>query len=152
MTWAFRLVTDSIDILADTRLDMQAAGIAGLPSVLVVCLCARWCNVCTEYLGRFEQVQRSIQANYPQAQFVWLDIEDEADLLHPLDVENFPTLLIAVGDAPRFFGTITPQAQTLERLVRHIVLNGAAPEMADPELRAAVTRIRAAWSTTAKSQ
>ena len=145
-------MTDSIDILADTRLDMQAAGIAGLPSVLVVCLCARWCNVCTEYLGRFEQVQRSIQANYPQAQFVWLDIEDEADLLHPLDVENFPTLLIAVGDAPRFFGTITPQAQTLERLVRHIVLNGAAPEMADPELLAAVTRIRAARPTTAKSQ
>lgn len=72
-------------------------------SLLVVCLCAEWCNVCGEYRSRFEQVQAAITADHPQAQFVWLDIEDEADLLHPLDVDNFPTLLIAVGDAPRFW-------------------------------------------------
>ena len=74
--------------------------------------------MCQDYRSRFAQVQASIQADCPQAQFLWLDVEDEADLLHPLDVENFPTLLLAVGDEPCFFGPITPQAQTLERMVR----------------------------------
>lgn len=112
-------------------------------SLLVVCLCAEWCHVCGDYRSRFDQVQAAVIADHPQAQFVWLDVEDEADLLHPLDVDNFPTLLIAVGDVPRFFGPLTPQAQTLERLVRSAVLNPSAAPLADPEVRAAVARIRA---------
>lgn len=111
--------------------------------LLVACLCADWCNVCAEYRSRFEQVQATVAADYPGAQFVWLDIEDEADLLHPLDVDDFPTLLIAVGDAPRFFGPLTPQAQTLERLVRNAAQDTTATPLADPEVRAAVARIRA---------
>lgn len=111
--------------------------------LLVVCLCADWCNVCAEYRSRFEQVQAMVTADHPQAQFVWLDIEDESDLLHPLDVDDFPTLLIAVGDAPRFFGPLTPQAQTLERLVRNAVQDTTAAPLADPEVCAAVARIRA---------
>jgi len=112
-------------------------------SLLVVCLCAEWCHVCEVYRSRFEQVQAAVTADHPQAQFVWLDIEDEADLLHPLDVDNFPTLLIAVGDAPRFFGPLTPQAQTLERLVRSAVADVSATALADLDLAAAVARIRA---------
>ena len=88
----------------------------------MVCLCAEWCAVCRDYRSSFAQVQAAVQADHPQAQFVWLDVEDEADLLHPLDVDDFPTLLIAVGDAPRFFGPLTPQPQTLERLVRNTAL------------------------------
>lgn len=111
--------------------------------MLVACLCAEWCNVCTEYRSRFEQVQATITAEHPQAQFVWLDIEDEADLLHPLDVDDFPTLLIAVGGAPRFFGPLTPQAQTLERLVRSVAQDTSAAALANPDVFAAVARIRA---------
>ena len=111
--------------------------------LLVACLCADWCHVCAEYRSRFEQVQASVTADYPNAQFIWLDIEDEADLLHPLDVDDFPTLLIAVGDVSRFFGPLTPQAQTLERLVRNAANDASATTLADPEVRAAVARIRA---------
>lgn len=111
--------------------------------LLVACLCADWCNVCTEYRSRFDQVQAAVTADYPQAQFVWIDIEDDADLLHPLDVENFPTLLIAMGDVPRFFGPLTPQAQTLERLVRSVRSDVSAAALADPQLRTALARIRA---------
>ncbi|MBK7051039.1 MAG: thioredoxin family protein [Rhodoferax sp.] len=82
--------------------------------VLVACLCADWCGVCRDYRARFEQMQ----ARFPDTQFLWIDVEDEADLLHPLDVEDFPTILLAVGDEARFFGTITPQPEMLERLVR----------------------------------
>jgi len=65
--------------------------------MLVVCLCADWCDVCSNYRSSFEQVQAAVRQDLPQARFIWLDIEDEADLLHPLDVEDFPTLLIAVS-------------------------------------------------------
>ncbi len=110
--------------------------------LLVVCLCAEWCHVCCDYQGSFAQVKAAIQVDHPQARFVWLDIEDEADLLYPLDVDDFPTLLIAVGDTPCFFGPITPQPQMLERLVRSLAGNTSAKALPDPVLRAAVARLR----------
>ncbi len=109
-------------------------------ALLVVCLCADWCGVCRDYRERFAQVQ----ASFPQARFLWIDVEDEADLLHPLDVENFPTLLLAVGNEPRFFGTLTPQAQTLERLIRAQLEATAACALADPQVAQLVARLRAA--------
>ena len=112
-----------------------------LPSaVLVVCLCAEWCGVCGDYRQRFFQMQSS----FPQARFLWLDVEDEADLLHPLDVENFPTLLLVVGDEPRFFGPVTPQLETLERLIRAQIEDATAPALASRAVADLVARIRAA--------
>jgi len=108
-------------------------------SILVVCLCAEWCGVCRDFRSRFEQVQ----ARFPQAQFLWIDVEDEADLLHPLDVEDFPTLLLAVGDAPRFFGPVTPQLEMLERLIRAQTGSAGAPALANPPVAELVARIRA---------
>lgn len=108
-------------------------------SILVVCLCAEWCGVCRDFRSRFEQVQ----ARFPQAQFLWIDVEDEADLLHPLDVEDFPTLLLAVGDAPRFFGPVTPQLEMLERLIRAQTGRAGAPALANPPVAELVARIRA---------
>lgn len=110
--------------------------------VLVVCLCAQWCGVCNEYLPRFEQ----LKARFTQATFLWIDVEDEADLLHPLDVENFPTLLIAVGDAPRFFGSMTPQIEVLERLIGAQIDGSGARALADPDLLDVLARIRLAKS------
>lgn len=107
-------------------------------SVLVVCLCADWCGVCRDYRSRFEQVQ----AKFPLMQFLWIDVEDEADLLDPLDVENFPTLLVAVGEAPRFFGPVTPQPETLERLI-HAQIQNAAPALGNRSVADLVARIRA---------
>jgi hypothetical protein len=55
--------------------------------------------------------------DYPQARFAWIDIEDEADLIDPIEVENFPTILIATHKTARFFGTVTPHIETLRRLI-----------------------------------
>ncbi len=109
-------------------------------SVLVVCLCAEWCGVCRDYQARFEQ----LQPRFPQAQFLWIDVEDEADLLHPLDVEDFPTLLLAVGNEARFFGPLTPQIETLERLIRVQTQDAGAPVLGDQAVTDLVARIRAA--------
>ena len=109
-------------------------------ALLVVCLCAEWCGVCREYTARF----KAVQARFPQAHYLWIDVEDEADLLHPLDVENFPTLLLAVGDEPRFFGPVPPQPEMLERLIRAQIDDTSAPALPDPAVAALVSRIRAA--------
>jgi thioredoxin 1 len=85
------------------------------PAVLVACLCAEWCNTCTDYRAPFLQLQQE----FPQADFVWVDIEDEADLIDPIEVDNFPTLLIASAGEPQFFGTVTPHMDTLRRLVQN---------------------------------
>ena len=109
------------------------------PRGLVVCLCAAWCGVCGDYRARFDQVK----AKFPGIEFLWVDVEDEADVLDPLDVENFPTLLLAVGEAPRFFGPVTPQTEMLERLVRSQIQDASAPALIDPAVTALLGRIRA---------
>ena len=117
---------------------MNPANPALPASILVVCLCAEWCGVCRDYLSRFAQVQ----AKFPQARFLWIDVEDEADLLYPLDVEDFPTLLLAVGGAPRFFGPVTPQPETLERLIRAQIENAGTAALANVSIADLVARIR----------
>ena len=106
------------------------------PSLWVACLCADWCGSCRDYQERFEQVGRG----FAGAEFVWVDIEDQADLVDPIEVDNFPTLLVVVDGAVRFFGSITPQTETLQRLVQAQLADPAA--VADPEVTALVQRLR----------
>ena len=82
--------------------------------ILVACLCADWCGACREYQPLFN----SLAAKFPQVRFLWVDVEDEADLIDPIEVENFPTILIAKGQNPLFFGTVLPHIETLERLIQ----------------------------------
>jgi len=111
--------------------------------VLVVCLCAQWCGTCREYRPRFDEAAARVSAQLPQVRFLWIDIEDEADLIDPIDVEDFPTLLLVSGKVPRFFGALRPQAGALERLIRVTVEDAAAPALTDPQVVALVQRIRA---------
>jgi thioredoxin-like negative regulator of GroEL len=79
----------------------------------VACLCAAWCDVCCDYRAGFE----AMAARHPDLCFVWIDIEDQADVVGDLDVENFPTLLIQQGDTVVFFGPVLPDPRVAERLV-----------------------------------
>ena len=87
--------------------------------MLVICFCAAWCDTCRAYQPKFETLSRS----FPQASFVWVDIEDEPALLGDVDVENFPTVMIELGGGIKFFGTMLPHIDLLERL-----LQSARPE------------------------
>ncbi|MGL4407614.1 thioredoxin family protein [Zoogloea sp.] len=80
---------------------------------LVACLCAAWCGTCREYRPGFE----ALAQRFPQARFVWLDVEDDAELVDDYDVENFPTLLIQRGDMVLFFGTVLPHLDILGRML-----------------------------------
>lgn len=106
--------------------EMNAPGGPAEP-LLVACLCAQWCGTCRDYRAVFDALRDEIGA---EARFVWVDIEDEADALGDIDVEDFPTLLVARGDAVLFFGPLTPQPPLLARLVRS-ALNGDLRAVAD---------------------
>ncbi len=67
---------------------------------------------------------------HPDKRLVWIDIEDQADFIGDIDVENFPTLLIQRGDHVAFFGTVLPDIKLADRLIR------AQAEKTDDMLRA----------------
>ncbi|QNA88661.1 thioredoxin family protein [Massilia sp. Dwa41.01b] len=81
---------------------------------VVACLCAAWCGTCGSYRAAFE----GLAARHPDKTFVWIDVEDESDVVGDLDVENFPTLLVQRGETVAFFGTMLPDAQVADRLVQ----------------------------------
>ncbi|OON64694.1 thiol reductase thioredoxin [Massilia sp. KIM] len=80
----------------------------------VACLCAAWCGTCSSYRATFEQ----LAARHPDKHFVWIDIEDQADLMGDLDVDNFPTLLLQRGDTVAFFGAMLPDGAVADRLIQ----------------------------------
>jgi thioredoxin-like negative regulator of GroEL len=80
---------------------------------IVACLCAAWCDVCTQYRPGFD----ALAARHSDALFLWVDIEDRADLVGEFDVENFPTLLIQRGDDVVFYGTTLPDPHIAGRLL-----------------------------------
>lgn len=106
------------------------------PDLLVACLCAQWCGTCRDYRPLFDQ----LQAEFAPAKFVWIDIEDEADLVDPVEVDNFPTLLVVADGKARFFGTLTPHIDTLRRILQTQLADDAAPT-ADPQAQALARRV-----------
>ncbi len=92
------------------------------PEFKVICLCAEWCGTCREYRVAFDALAGAVRG----AQFRWLDIENEAEALGDLDVENFPTLFIARGGSVLFYGTMLPHISHLERLLETYM--GQTPE------------------------
>ncbi len=79
----------------------------------VVCLCAEWCGTCREYEIEFGKLAHA----FPGTRFSWWDIEERADSLGDLDIENFPTVLIRRGGLILFYGTMLPQIGLLRRLI-----------------------------------
>lgn len=96
---------DNNSALTDRLRDQQ--GLA------VVCYCAAWCDTCTEYRPGFNALAEKL----PEHTFIWVDIEENPELLGDEDVENFPTLLIQDQRGSLFFGTLLPHISHLERLI-----------------------------------
>ena len=106
----------------------------------VVCLCAGWCGVCRDYRALFD----GLAAAHPRARFEWVDVEDEEVLAGDLDVETFPTLLIADGRRARFLGPLLPQAPVLERLLASLQDGEGVPGALPGEAQGVFERVRAA--------
>ncbi len=105
----------------------------------VVCLCAQWCGTCRDYRAVFDQLARA----HPAVRFVWIDIEDDAEVAGDLDVETFPTLLLADGQVARFLGPLLPQAAVLSRLLESLQARSGHLQV-DALAQAVFDRVRAA--------
>lgn len=79
----------------------------------VALLCAAWCRTCEAFRPAFDA--RAARAAGQAHR--WIDVEDEADALGDLDVETFPTLLLARGGEVLFFGPILPRVEAIDALV-----------------------------------
>ena len=84
---------------------------------LVACLCAAWCDTCVAYRPGF----LALAERFPRAEFRWVDIEDDAEALEDIDVENFPTILVRRGGETLFHGVMLPHHQHLQRLLEKIM-------------------------------
>ncbi len=94
---------------------------------LVIALCAAWCDTCTEFRRTFELIAHSRQ----DTSFVWLDVEDDAELAGDIDVENFPTLVVYREKQLLHFGISLPQQGIVKRLLDG--LQNAAPQPSHAE-------------------
>lgn len=126
----------SYQLLTNDNLDELATALRG-DSWVVACLCAGWCGSCREYAVAFgDWAQRS-----PEHHFVWIDIEDQADLVGDFDIDNFPTLLMQRGTTVSFFGTMEPDTRQAERLLQAQV----GKSLADLQREVSQSAQRQAW-------
>ena len=125
----------STTLHADNRAEVAAA--LAQDRLIVACLCAAWCGTCSSYRAVFDE----LAARHPDKYFLWVDIEDHADIVGDLDVENFPTLLIQRHEHVAFFGTMLPDPNVAHRLIE------TQAELPDEELarQSASTPERRQW-------
>jgi thioredoxin 1 len=113
----------------------------------VICLCAEWCGVCREWRDAFEQ----LAAAHPDLHFAWIDVEDEAQAMGDVDIETFPTMLVAQGDSPRFFGPVQPSAGQMGRLLTSL-MDGPAPAQEPAEAAALLRRMAPVLSAQVRNK
>ncbi|HEU5293687.1 MAG TPA: thioredoxin family protein [Burkholderiaceae bacterium] len=114
---------------------------AAATTIHVACLCAAWCRLCDGYRAVLESLADEFDRAGVAVQWHWVDIEDEADLVGDLDVETFPTIVVADDSRVRFAGPVEPQRETLQRLLRATVLATSSSPVA-PEVDAFARGLR----------
>lgn len=126
---------------------------AAPPPIHIACLCAAWCRLCEGYAEVFKPVLAALQAQQPQLVMHWIDIEDEAALVGELDVETFPTVVVVTSVGVPFAGTLTPQADTLQRVLRAALAQTACEQRRQaPEVEAFAARLRQRTAAAALTQ
>lgn len=111
---------------------------------LVACLCAAWCDTCQAYRSGFDQ----LRLQHLNKCFAWIDIEDHANLVEDLDIENFPTLLIQYEEKILFLGTMLPDANLVNRLLQALEqqLTESGLEKISPSIQSSAYPITTNWS------
>lgn len=95
----------------------ELSRIAGAdPPLVVIALCAAWCNTCAEFRSAFD----SIATRRPEVVWVWMDVEDDAELCGDIDVQNFPTIVAFRGERILHYGVTAPLGGVVARLVEEL--------------------------------
>ena len=104
--------------------------------LLVACLCAQWCGVCRDWQPQFT----ALAERFPQARWLWVDVEDQADAQDGYEPENFPVLAVQRGTTLLYCATLPQQIATWERTIRAV----AAADASALQLAAARQRAQGA--------
>ena len=102
---------------------------------LVACLCAEWCGACREFRAAFD----ALSARHSDVWFRWIDVEDEAELVDDIVVNNFPTLVIQRGADVLFLGTTLPNTAIVERQLAVLRAGSTSGRLDAPDLLARLT-------------
>jgi len=105
--------------------------------LLVVCLCAAWCDTCNEFRAAIAGLARACG----EIGFVWLDIEDDSALVGDVDIENFPTLAVFRGGTPLFYGVTLPLAPVVRRMLDSLRGPDSRPIGVPPQIEALPTAL-----------
>jgi hypothetical protein len=116
----------------------STTGDEGQPTWWVACLCAAWCGVCREWLPQFTAQARA----HPQMRFAWVDVEDEDETMGEVDIETFPTLLVARGDEVLYLAPIPPLATQFTRLLARLRAQPRPDPGVLPEANELLARLR----------
>lgn len=108
------------------------------PAWQVICLCADWCGVCREWKAAFAEAASA----HPQVRFEWVDVEDEAEAMGEVDIETFPTVLVAHGRRACFLGPVLPSAGPLSRLLESLMADPLSPGRPGSAADALLSRIQ----------
>ena len=103
-----------MEILTSSPEDRDRLRVSLQEGLVVVALCAAWCNTCTEFRRGLESLPAQ------RAALVWLDVEDDADLCGDIEVESFPTLVAFRGEAVLHYGVTVPSAPVTARLMQEL--------------------------------
>lgn len=115
--------------------------------VTIACLCAAWCRTCDAYRAVFEAAVDELRTSGRAVDAHWIDIEDQAELVGELEVETFPSILLAEGGKVCFYGPLEPQPETLGRMLRSLSRAATADvpvTPAEPALAALLRRLATA--------
>lgn len=80
----------------------------------IVCYCAAWCRTCQTFEKQFQP----LASQHPEHIWVWVDVEEQEDLLIDEDLENFPTVLVQNKKGSVFYGPLPPFSEHIERVLK----------------------------------
>lgn len=107
-------------------------------ALVVVAFCANWCGTCREFRPVLERIANA----RPEILFAWADIEDHAELVGDIDVENFPSLAVFRAGSVLHYGVSLPHEAVVARMVDALSVQPPARAAdAPPEVRALAERI-----------
>ena len=109
------MLTPAQELPEHPRLAMQP--------LVVVALCANWCGTCRD----FQAVLTRIALAHPEIVFAWADIEDDAELVGDIDVDDFPTLAVFKAGQPLHFGASLPIEAVVTRLLARLAQPSPPP-------------------------
>ncbi|ENO82388.1 thioredoxin [Thauera sp. 27] len=110
--------------------------------LVVMALCANWCGTCRD----FQAVLTRIALAHPEIVFAWADIEDDAELVGDIDVDDFPTLAVFKAGQPLHFGASLPIEAVVTRLLARLAQSSTPPTATPSVIPSAVRELGARLS------